>query len=471
MTDASAVSQRVNAKAQEIEQALARLGEPVSEAQARALAAAQDCDCKDGMFALTPSRRQLFGGAGLVAAVGMTAMLPRTGEAKAPAGAVEYPVPADPTKEPGRVMGSDGGYGSRSQFETAARWANPSRTAAFTPMQAGYGVITPSGLHYERHHAGIPTIDPARHRLVIHGMVERPMKYSLAELTRFPTVSRTHFLECSGTTGSEIMKAREPTVQRTHGLVSTSEWTGVPLSTLLKQTGLKPGAAWVLAEGSDAAVMTRSVPLDKCLSDALIVFAQNGEAIRPEQGYPMRLFLPGWEGNISIKWLRRLEVSDKPYYTREETSKYTDIITTTGKARIFTFAMEAKSVITFPSGEMRLPGPGFYEITGLAWSGRGKIARVEVSTDGGKTFNLASLQDPVLPICQTRFRFPWVWNGAPAVIQSRATDETGYMQPTHQQLIAERGPLESGSLFYHMNAIQSWAIAADGSVKNVHPAG
>jgi sulfane dehydrogenase subunit SoxC len=186
----------------------------------------------------------------------------------------------------------------------------------------------------------------------------------------------------------------------------------------------------------------------------------------PEQGYPMRLFLPG---NISIKWLRRLEVSDKPFCTREETSKYTDLITKTGKARIFTFTMDAKSVITFPSGEMRLPGAGFYEITGLAWSGRGKIARVEVSTDGGKTWSLAALQEPVLPICQTRFRFPWLWDGTPATLQSRTTDETGYTQPTHQQLIAERGPLDApGMSFYHMNAIQSWGVAADGSVKNVH---
>ena len=296
-------------------------------------------------------------------------------------------------------------------------------------------------------------------------MVDRPIKYSLADLKRFPTVSRTYFMECSGTTGRELMRATEPTVQRSHGLVSTSEWTGVPLSTLLKQTGLKPGAAWVLAEGADAAVMTRSVPIDKCLSDALIVFAQNGEAIRPEQGYPMRLFLPGWEGNISIKWLRRLEISDQPFYTREETSKYTDLITKTGKARIFTFTMEAKSVITFPSGNMKVPGPGFYEVTGLAWSGRGKIARVEVSCDGGKTWNLAALQDPVLPICQTRFRFPWIWDGTAAVLQSRATDETGYTQPTHAQLIAERGPLEAPGMMYHMNAIQSWGIAADGSVK------
>ena len=467
----AANSERVDAKTKAIEDALSRLGEPVTEAQAKALAAREDCECKEGMFALAATRRQMFGGAGLVAAVGMTAMLPRTAAAKAPPGAVEYPVPADPTREQGRVMGVDGGYGSRSQFESEVRWFNPTKTASFTPMQSGYGIITPSGLHYERHHGGIPNIDPAKHRLVIHGQVDRPIKYSLADLKRFPTVSRTYFMECSGTTGRELMRATEPTVQRSHGLVSTSEWTGVPLSTLLKQTGLKPGAAWVLAEGADAAVMTRSVPIDKCLSDALIVLAQNGEAIRPEQGYPMRLFLPGWEGNISIKWLRRLEVSDQPFYTREETSKYTDLITKTGKARIFTFTMEAKSVITFPSGTMKLPGPGFYEVTGLAWSGRGKIARVEVSCDGGKTWNLAALQDPVLPICQTRFRFPWVWDGTAVVLQSRATDETGYTQPTHAQLIAERGPLEAPGMMYHMNAIQSWGIAADGSVKNVHPLG
>ena len=467
----AANSERVDAKTKAIEDALSRLGEPVTEAQAKALAAREDCECKEGMFALAATRRQMFGGAGLVAAVGMTAMLPRTAAAKAPPGAVEYPVPADPTREQGRVIGVDGGYGSRSQFESEVRWFNPTKTASFTPMQSGYGIITPSGLHYERHHGGIPNIDPAKHQLVIHGQVDRPIKYSRADLKRFPTVSRTYFMECSGTTGRELMRATEPTVQRSHGLVSTSEWTGVPLSTLLKQTGLKPGAAWVLAEGADAAVMTRSVPIDKCLSDALIVFAQNGEAIRPEQGYPMRLFLPGWEGNISIKWLRRLEVSDQPFYTREETSKYTDLITKTGKARIFTFTMEAKSVITFPSGNMKVPGPGFYEVTGLAWSGRGKIARVEVSCDGGKTWNLAALQDPVLPICQTRFRFPWVWDGTAAVLQSRATDETGYTQPTHAQLIAERGPLEAPGMMYHMNAIQSWGIAADGSVKNVHPLG
>ena len=306
-----------NTNAQAVEEALGRLGQPLTEAQAK-IAVLEDCECKEGMFALAATRRQLFAGSGLIAAVGVTAMLPRSATAKAPPGAVEYPVQADPTREQGRVMGLDGGYGSRSQFETEVRWVNPPKTTSSTPLQHSYGTITPSGLHYERHHGGIPNIDPARHSLIIHGLVDRPIKYSLADLRRFPTVSRTYFMECSGTTGSEIMKATRPNVQQTHGLVSTSEWTGVPLSTLLKQTGLKPGAA-DMAEGADAAVMTRSVPIDKCLSDALVVFAQNGEAIRPEQGYPMRLFLPGWEGNISIKWLRQLEVSERPYYTREET--------------------------------------------------------------------------------------------------------------------------------------------------------
>jgi len=257
------------------------------------------------------------------------------------------------------------------------------------------------------------------------------------------------------------------TVQGTHGLLSTSEWTGVQFSTLAREVGLKDGAGWVLAEGADSAVMTRSIPLEKLLADAIIAYAQNGEALRPEQGYPLRLILPGWEGNTHIKWLRRLDVSDKPFMTREETSKYTDLLGN-GKARQFSFTMEAKSVITFPSGEMKLPGPGFYEITGLAWSGRGRIARLEVSVDGGKNWNLAALQDPVLPICTTRFRFPWFWNGQPSVLQSRATDETGYVQPTLQQLVDIRGLAGPFGSVYHLNAIQSWSVAADGSVSNVH---
>ena len=450
-----------------LERALRHIGEPVDEAYVAAFRQDARGENPNHEASAAISRRRMLAGIGMAGAAGAAALLGRTASAKAPPGAVEYPVAADSTREQGRMMGEDGGYGTRSQFETEVRWVNPTRSASWVPMEKSYGIITPSGLHYERHHGGIPTIDPKKHQLVIHGMVDRPMKFSVEDLKRFPSVSRIYFQECSGTTGAEYLKVTMPSVQKTHGLVSTSEWTGVLLSTLLRQVGLQDSAAWVLAEGADAAVMTRSVPLDKCLTDALIVYAQNGEAIRPEQGYPMRLFLPGWEGNVAVKWLRRLEVSDKPYMTREETSKYTDLITLTGKARQFTFTMDAKSVITFPSGDMRLPGPGFYEVTGLAWSGRGKIARVEVSTDGGKNWHLAALQDPVLPIAQTRFRFPWIWDGSIAMLQSRATDETGYTQPTHRQLLGERGPLDGQ--VYHMNAIQSWSVDKDGNVKNAHP--
>jgi sulfane dehydrogenase subunit SoxC len=413
-------------------------------------------------------RRQFLAAA---AAAGTGGLLPRLASAKAPPGAVEHPVPADPTKAQGIPTNDDGGYGSRSQFETETRWrfgtATKESSWTMTPLERGMGTITPSGLHFERHHGGIAVIDPQRHNLFVHGMVERPKKYSVADIRRFPSVSRTMFIECSGNGLTEWTKANLKTVQGTHGLTSTSEWTGVPLALVLEQSGVKPGAKWVLAEGADAAVMTRSIPLDKCMDDALIAYGQNGEAIRPEQGYPIRLVLPGWEGNTHIKWLRRLEVSDVPYQTREETSKYTDLMPN-GIARQFTFVMEAKSVITFPSGEMKLPGAGFYEVTGLAWSGRGKITRLEVSTDGGKTWAQAHLQGPVLPICHTRFRFPWYWDGKPAVLQSRATDETGYVQPMLKSLVDVRGlngPLGS---IYHLNAIQSWAVAADGSVTNVH---
>jgi sulfane dehydrogenase subunit SoxC len=337
-----------------------------------------------------------------------------------------------------------------------------------TPLEHGHGIITPSGLHFERHHGGIPTIDPKRHTLIVHGMVDRPKKYTMADLERFPAVSRFHFIECSGNTLTEWREPTLETVQGTHGLTSMSEWTGVPLSTILREVGIRDGAAWILAEGADAAVMTRSVPLDKAWSDALLAYGQNGEAIRPEQGYPLRLILPGWEGNTHIKWLRRLEISDQPFMTREETSKYTDLVTG-GKARQFTFVMDAKSVITFPSGDMKLPGPGFYEVTGLAWSGRGRVKRVEISTDGGQSWHLAALDEPILPICHTRFRYPWWWDGQPAVLQSRVQDETGYIQPTLEQLVAVRG-LDGGKFgsIYHLNAIQSWQVASDGSVSNVH---
>jgi len=413
-------------------------------------------------------RRTFLAAAAAAAGIGG---LPRIAGAAAPPGAVERPVPADPTKVQGTPTNDDGGYGSRSQFESEARWrfGTPTKESSWTmtPLEHGMGVITPSGLHFERHHGGITTIDPSRHTLLVHGMVEQAKKYSMADIHRFPSISRTMFIECSGNGLTEWSKPTLKTVQGTHGLTSTSEWTGVPLALLLRESGIKPGAKWVLAEGADAAVMTRSIPLDKCLDDAFIAYGQNGEAIRPEQGYPIRLMLPGWEGNTHIKWLRRLEVSDVPYQTREETSKYTDLMAN-GIARQFTFVMEAKSVITFPSGEMKLPGPGFYEVTGIAWSGRGKITRLEVSADGGKTWADAHLQGPVLPICHTRFRFPWLWDGKPAVLQSRATDETGYVQPMLKQLTDVRGLNGPIGSIYHLNAVQSWAVAADGSVTNVH---
>jgi sulfane dehydrogenase subunit SoxC len=432
----------------------------------------EDCACKAGMFPTAGRRGVLFAaGSALLAVMGASLSGARAAAQRAPAGAVWRDVPDDPTKVQGTPIADDGGYGSRSQFESELRWRYPTATAlsswTMSPLDKSEGIITPSGLHFERHHGGIPTIDPAKHFLVVHGLTERPRKYSMAELKRFPSVSRLHFIECSGNGLTEWSKPTLKTVQGTHGLLSTSEWTGVQFSTMAREVGLKQGAAWALAEGADAAVMTRSIPLEKLLSDGIIAYAQNGEALRPEQGYPLRLILPGWEGNTHIKWLRRLELSDKPFMTREETSKYTDLLSN-GKARQFSFTMEAKSVITFPSGEMKLPGSGFYEVTGLAWSGRGRIARVEVSADGGKNWQLAALQDPVLPICTTRFRFPWFWNGQQVVLQSRATDETGYIQPTLKQLVDIRGLAGPFGSVYHLNAIQSWAVAGDGSVSNVH---
>lgn len=431
----------------------------------------EDCKCKEGMFP-NPSRRQLLGGVVVVAGATSSGLLTRGARAEAPPGAVEYDVPDDPTKVHGRLTGDEGGYGTRSQFEREVRWRLPTPTressATGTPLAESQGIITPSGLHFERHHGGTPTIDPAKHTLIVHGMAARPKKYTMADLKRFPSVTRIHFIECSGNGFFEWREPTMKTVQGTHGLTSTSEWTGVPLSTILREVGVQDGAAWILAEGSDAAVMTRSVPIDKAWDDALLVYAQNGEAIRPEQGYPLRLLLPGYEGNAQIKWLRRLEIGDQPYMTREETSHYTDLLSS-GKARQFTLVMDAKSVITFPSGEMKLPGPGFYEVTGLAWSGRGRIRRVEVSVDGGQSWQLASLEEPILPMCHTRFRYPWRWDGQLAVLQSRCQDETGYVQPTLKQLVDVRG-LGGGKFgsFYHLNAIQSWQVATDGSVTNVH---
>ena len=388
------------------------------------------------------------------------ALLKRTaGGAAAILGQTSRPeVPPDPTRIQGRGWQA---RGERSPFEQPERrpWG-PEGGVSTSPLQALSGILMPADLHFERHHAGVPAIDPERYRLLVHGMVDRPTVFTLAELKRFPSRSRICFIECSGN-GVRGYRDAQPdfTPQIVDGLTSTSEWTGVPLATLFREVGVKPGATWFLAEGMDAAVMTRSIPVEKAWDDAMIAYAQNGEALRPEQGYPARLLLPGWEGNAQVKWLRRLKLADQPFMTRQETARYTDPLPDC-TARMFSFEMDAKSTLTFPTPPVTLPAKGFWEITGLAWSGRGRITRVDVSTDGGRSWAPAALQEPVLPKCHTRFRFPWRWSGAEALLMSRATDETGYVQPTLAQLRAVRGP----GTQYHYNNVRAWRVETDGRV-------
>lgn len=357
-------------------------------------------------------------------------------------------------------------YGDRSAFEKSARALPTTKIlevgSSYTPLAELVGTITPSSLHYERHHSGVPVIDPGAHRLLIHGMVDRPLIFTMAELRRFRSVSRICFIECAGNTHLSYGPHEAPTVQVSHGLVSGSEWSGVRLALLLSEAGVQPGVKWILAEGADAGKMQRSIPIEKAMDDVIVAYGQNGEALRPEQGYPLRLVIPGWEGNCNVKWLRRLKLVDQPYMTRDETSKYTDPMPD-GTARQFTFVMDAKSVVTFPSGGQKLAGAGWYEITGLAWSGRGRIERVEVSLDGGAAWQEASLSEPRLPAALTRFRLPWRWDGREAMVQSRATDESGYVQPTHEALIAVRG----ANYEYHNNGIRPWRVMTDGSVTHV----
>lgn len=359
-----------------------------------------------------------------------------------------------------------GPYGERSPFEKAVRWRRESKTmetgSSFTPLDDSVGTLTPSALHYERHHAGIPTIDPAKHRLVIQGLVDRPLSLSMAEIRRLPSLTRIMVMECGGNSAGEWGATTGADVQRSYGLVSGSEWTGVPLSLLLAEAGVKRGASWVIAEGADACRMMRSIPLAKAMENSFLAYGQNGEAMRPAQGYPLRLINPGWEGNTCVKWLHSLRVTDQPYMARDETSKYSDLMPD-GKARIFTYEMEAKSVITFPSGGQTLPARGLYQLTGLAWSGRGRIERVEVTTDGGRSWVNAELQEPRLPIALTRFRLAWRFEGQNTTIASRAVDETGYVQPTKAALIAARGT----NSIYHYNGIKVWNVRADGTVTNV----
>ena len=361
-------------------------------------------------------------------------------------------------------------YGERSPFENAVRTfgasVTPGTGSSRTPLQVLYGTITPSSLHFERHHSGVPKIDPNTHEFLLDGLVERPLVVTLKDLKRFPSVSRVYFIECAGNSGREHEGRPGENVQRSHGLLSNSEWTGVPLKIVLQEAGIKTKARWIIAEGADASKMSRSIPLDKTLDDVLLAYGQNGEALRPEQGYPLRLVVPGWEGNINIKWLGRIMVTEEPFMTREESAIYTDLMPD-GKARWFTFVMEAKSVITRPSGEQILDERGWYEITGLAWSGRGGINRVEVSADGGKTWTDARLDGPVLPKAATRFSLPWKWDGDEAALQSRCTDKSGYVQPTREQLIAVRGLHAGPDGFNHYNGIKTWFVHRDGKVSHV----
>jgi sulfane dehydrogenase subunit SoxC len=361
-------------------------------------------------------------------------------------------------------------YGVPASYEASVmRRQSPglTRTAhssvAFTPLQNLFGIITPSGLHFERHHAGVPQIDPHQHRLLVHGMVATPRVFTLDDVTRYPSVSRIHFIECGANTGMEWANVAVPTVQYTHGMIGCSEWTGVPLAMLLDDVGVdRRRAKFVLAEGADGASLTRTIPIEMALDDVLVAYGQNGEMLRPEQGYPLRLLVPGVQGVSSVKWLRRIEVGDQPWNTREESLHYVDLLPG-GLHRQYTWIQEAKSVITSPSGGQVLLDRGYHQIGGLAWSGRGKVRRVDVSTDGGRNWRAADLQAPVLTKALTRFRIDWIWDGRPALLQARVIDETGYVQPTLRQLRAVRGTRS----IYHNNAIQTWRVDPSGEVSNV----
>lgn len=340
----------------------------------------------------------------------------------------------------------------------------PGTGSSRTPLEQLHGVRTPNGLHFERHHNGIPEIDPAKHELLVHGLVRQPLLFRYEDLLRYPRYTRTLFLECSGNSGTLAAPAPvQASAGQLNGLVSGAEWSGVRLSTLLDEAGIAPQARWVQAEGADAAAMTRSVSLSLCLDDAMIALFQNGEPLRPAQGFPMRLLLPGIEGNASVKWLRRLKLLAAPAFSREETSKYTDLLAG-GKAEMFSLRMGVKSILLRPSFGLDLRRPGIHEIDGLAWSGRGRIRTVEVSADGGASWADAALDQPVLPQALTAFRMPWRWNGAPVVLMSRATDETGAVQPRRTDWLGKYAPGQG----YHSNAIQAWRVGTDGKVAHVY---
>ena len=403
-----------------------------------------------------PSRRKFLktalAGAGAVAAA-------------APARADEYITKAMTT--PGKPFTP---YGMPSPHEDVKRLLrppgiSPGTGGSLSPIESLEGIITPSGLHFERHHNGVPDIDPKTHKFLLHGLVKTPLEFSMDALLRYPRVSQMHFVECGGNSAANAASPEPPQVTAggIHGLVSCSEWTGVPLGLLLDEAGVLPEGKWILAESGDAASLSRSIPLAEAKEQGILVMYQNGEKLRPEQGYPLRLLMPGWEGNLNIKWLHRIKVTSGPTMTKDETSKYTQSLKD-GKARQFNFIMPVKSVITRPSGNMTMNGPGYYEISGIAWSGHGKIAKVEISMDGGTSWTDAEMPGPILPKCLVRFRLPWEWDGKPVLMQSRATDDQGNLQPTRAAWKAPFSPAQ----FYQFNAIQSWQIGADNTVKNTY---
>jgi sulfane dehydrogenase subunit SoxC len=377
-------------------------------------------------------------------------------------------------------------YGMPSKFEAhvvrkALAWLSPNLTStvSFTPMQDLHGIITPSGLHFERFHAGYVDVNPDTHLLAIHGLVERPIKLTMQDLKRLPSTTAIHFLECPANGALEWRGVQVESAQYTHGMASCSEWTGVKLTTIMEMVGVKPEATWFYAEGADGSGLQRSVPLpgakdqfgkdlpeydqNEIFKDVIIAYAQNGEALRPENGYPVRLVVPGCEANMSIKYLRRLKFTNKPLVTYQETRHYTDMLKT-GKVRQFSHINEANSIITYPSPDHPMNKKGYREIRGLAWSGKGKVKHVDISVDGGKNWKEAKLMTPVLSKSFTRFTMDWDWDGTSMIIMSRVTDETGYVQPTLLQLREARGT----NGIYHKNAIQAWEINHEGALKNVH---
>ena len=418
---------------------------------------------------LLDRRAFLRGGAALAAAMtGYTLARP----------AAAAPLADDPwSRAPGTNVPA---YGVPSRFEKSVvrTLSNPNgepRTQhGRTPHHLLQGTSTPNGLHFVISHAGDADIDPEKHRLVIHGLVKRPLLFTLEALARYPMVSRMTFVECGG--NSAPLFSSEPiqaSVQALHGLASCAEWTGVALSTLLEETGVDPKAKWLVAEGADAPTLSRSVPIAKALDDAMIALYQNGERIMPGNGYPMRLWLPGYQGNMNVKYVRRIKLIDQPAMSFYESKTYSQILPD-NKMWLFHFTQEVKSFITHPSFGQTLKGTGFYEVSGIAYSGNGRIAKVMVSADGGKSWAQAALEEPVLPKAFTRFRMPWRWDGTPAVLQSRAWDEAGNVQPTRAEFVAARGQTEKpvasplGFPNQHYNSTTSWGIGKNGEVKHVY---